>query len=131
MVRPFVGILGAFTALFPDAMIEAFEAGFIENPDECTRKPLGRSGVRAEGILVLAAGLAGGRAYAWLMGATGFFGAVVLLYPRLYRRLATALLYEETDTVEWTDRYATIVRAIGFAYLVLAVRELKTRLVDE
>jgi len=57
------------------------------------------------GIVVTIASLAGGRAYARMMDLTGAFGAVVLLFPQLYRRFAITVLYEDPDKVEWNPRF--------------------------
>jgi hypothetical protein len=35
-----------------------------------------------------------GRVYAWLINLTGVFGAIVFLFPNLYRGFATASLYD-------------------------------------
>ena len=127
MLRTFTAVLGVLVALFPDKAVDGFEAGFIENPGECRRKPLGRLGIRAEGIVVLAASLAGGRAYAWLMDVTGIAGSILLVVPRAYRTVANAMLYEEPDRVEWNERFAAVVRLIGLVYVLLAVRAFRTR----
>jgi hypothetical protein len=121
MAQTFVGLLGVFAALFPDRMIDVFEGLAVDNPGECSRTPWIRSGIRAEGVVVAAAGLIGGRPYARLMDLTGLFGAIVLLFPRLYREIAGALLYEEPDAVEWDDRLDGRVRLIGALYVLLAI----------
>lgn len=122
MGRTLVGFLGALAALFPNGMIDVFEGLAVENPEECTRTQWIGSGIRAEGLVVAAASLIGGRPYARLMDLTGLFGVVVLLSPRLYREVAGALLYEEPDAVEWDDRLDGRVRLIGVLYVLLAVR---------
>lgn len=125
MMCSFIGLLGILTILFPEDMIEIFEGVAIENSDENTIKPWISSGIRAEGIIVTAASLIGGRAYVWMMNLTGVFGAVVLLSPQLYRKLATALLYEDPNGVEWNDQFTTGVRIIGVVYILLAVKAFK------
>ncbi|WP_331235461.1 hypothetical protein [Natronorarus salvus] len=109
--------------LFPGETIEVVEPGFVENPDERSRKPLGRSVVRAEDALVTVAGLTGGRAYAWMGNVTGITGALLLLFPQRHRTVATALLYEDREVVVWNDRFTGIVRTIGIGYALLTVRE--------
>jgi hypothetical protein len=121
MGRTLIGFLGALAALFPNGMIDVFEGLAVENPEECTRTQWIGSGIRAEGLVVAAASLIGGRPYARMMDLTGLFGIVVLLFPRLYRELAGALLYEEPDAVEWDDRLDGRVRLIGVLYVLLAV----------
>lgn len=131
MARTFVGLLGILTALFPDKVIDVFEDVAVANPDECTIKPLIRSGIRAEGVVVTAASLIGGRTYARMMNLTGLFGVVVLLFPRLYREFATTLLYEEPDGVEWNDRFTDGMRLIGAVCVLLAVGAFRCRRVDD
>ncbi|GAB6880123.1 hypothetical protein JCM17823_23970 [Halorubrum gandharaense] len=128
MIRRFVGVLGVLTALFPNRMIDIFERLAIEKPDECATKSWISSGIRAEGVVVVAASLIGGRAYAWMMNLTGTFGAVILLFPQLYQRVATTLLYEHPNEVEWNDQFTKGVRIIGVVYLLLAIRSLRQRL---
>lgn len=121
MVRAFIGILGVLTAIFPNRIIELFEAVAIENPDDCTRKPWIDSGIRTEGIVVAVVSVIGRRVYAWLLNLTGVFGAVILLFPEGYRDFATTLLYEHPDEVEWNDRFTNRIRIIGVVYILLAV----------
>lgn len=127
MLRVVVGLLGIITALFPDKILDVFEAVAIENPDESATKSWVRSGIQAEGIVVTIASLIGGRAYARMMDLTGMFGAVILLFPRLYRRFAITLLYEHPDEVEWNHRFTDGVRIIGALYVVFAIRALIKR----
>lgn len=54
------------------------------------------------------------------MAFAGAFGAVVRLFPRLYRRVATALVYVRPAAVERNDRFTRWVRVIGALYLLLA-----------
>lgn len=121
MIRAIIGLIGVLTAVFPDRIIEVFEAVAIENPDDCTRKPWIDSGIRTEGIVVAVASVIGRRVYAWLMNLTGVFGAVVLLFPEAYRDFATTLLYEHPDEVEWNNRFTNRIRLIGVVYILLAV----------
>jgi len=119
MFRAVIGVLGILTVLVPDRILDVFEAVAVENPDECPTKPGVRSGIRAEGIVVTIASLAGGRAYARMMDLTGAFGAVVLLFPQLYRRFAITVLYEDPDKVEWNPRFTNGVRIVGALYVLL------------
>ncbi|MGQ3330753.1 hypothetical protein, partial [Halorubrum sp. FL23] len=101
MIRTLVGVLGAISALFPDEIVELFEKLAISNPDEGTVRGWIRPAVRSEGVLIAALSLFNGRAYALLMNLTGVFGAIVLLFPDLYQRFATAFLYERPESIEW------------------------------
>lgn len=127
MMRPFIGLLGILAALFPDRVIDVFEAVAMENPTESTIKSWIPSGIRIEGILVTVASLIDGRAYAWMMNLTGVFGGIVLLDPQLYSKFATVLLYEDPDDVFWNDQFTTGVRIIGIVYVLLAVKAFKNR----
>lgn len=131
MIRPFVGLLGVLTTLFPERMIDLFESVAVENPVDSAIKPWLSSGIRAEGVVVTLASLIGGRAYAWMMNLTGAFGVVILLAPRLYREFATRVLYDDPTDVEWSDQFTTGLRLIGFVYLLLAVVEYANRRADD
>lgn len=131
MVRPLVGIVGVLTALFPDRIIDIFETTSIENVDEITIKPWVSSVMRTEGILVAGASLVGRRPYAWLMTLTGFFGAILLLFPQLYRRFAAGFLYEEPDQVKWNEQFTTGVRIIGGLYILVAASAFTQRRTDD
>lgn len=122
MARVLVGILGVLAALFPDRMVDVFESVAVDNPEECSTRGWLESGIRAEGVLVVAASLVGGRAYAWLLNLTGAFGAVLVLFPQVYRELATSLVYDRPEDVEWNERFTEGVRAVGVLYLLLAIR---------
>ena len=127
MARTVIGFLGVFTMLYPGRIIGIFEDVAIENSNECTIKPWIRSGIRAEGVVVTVASLIGGRTYARMMNLTRIFGAVVLLFPQLYRKFATTLLYEKPDEVKWNDQFTKEVRIIGAVYVFLAARAFKNR----
>ncbi|MDL5362135.1 hypothetical protein [Halalkalicoccus sp. NIPERK01] len=127
MIRAIVGLVGVLTALFPDETIAVFEAAAVEHPAEYRRRSGIGSGIRAEGLLVAVASLVGGRAYGRMMDLTGAFGAVLVLFPELYREVAAALLYERPDEVEWHDRFTDRVRFIGAVYAVLAAWEFAKR----
>ncbi|QFU84789.1 hypothetical protein [Natronorubrum aibiense] len=127
MLRAVIGVLGILAVLVPDRILEIFEAAAIENPNECATKPWIRSGIRAEGIVVTIASLVGGRTYARMMDLTGVFGAVILLFPQLYRRFAINLLYEHPDEVEWNHQFTDGVRIIGALYVFFAVRAFTKR----
>lgn len=131
MIRPFIGLLGIVTALFPDGIIDVFEAVAIENPEESPIKPWISSGIRGEGLIVTLASLSGGRAYAWMMNLTGIVGAFVLLFPQGYRTFAATLLYQQPGEVEWNDQFAAGVRIIGVMYVLMAVWEYQKRRVIE
>ncbi|SDR29428.1 hypothetical protein [Natronobacterium texcoconense] len=122
MARPFIGFLGVLAALFPDRMVALFESVAVDNPDECSTRSWLESGIRTEGVVIVAASLLGGRAYGWLLNLTGAFGAVLLLFPRVYRDLATVLVYDRPDDVEWNDAFTRGVRVIGVAYLLLSIQ---------
>ncbi|WP_306060990.1 hypothetical protein [Natronococcus wangiae] len=131
MPQKIIGLLGVLTALFPGEMIDFYEGVAIENADECTTKPRIRSGIRAEGGLITVACLTGGRAYGWMMNLTGIFGVVVLLFPQVYRKFVTALLYEEPEKVKWNDQFTDWIRVLGVVYVLLAVWEWKNRRDDD
>lgn len=131
MLRAVVGLLGFLTALFPDRILDVFEAVAIENPDESATKSWVRSAIRAEGIGVTLASVAGGRPFARMMDVTGVFGVVVLLFPRLYREFAINLLYEHPDEVEWNRRFTDGVRVIGALYVLMALRAFTRRRAGE
>ena len=121
MARLVLGALGALSTVLPDAVLDAFETGFIANADDCDHTPYARTSVRAEGGLVLLASLIGGRPYAGMLYLTGLFGTALVVAPQLYRAIATPLLYENPDQVEWVDGYETVIRAIGALYVLGAL----------
>jgi hypothetical protein len=127
MIRTFVGVLGAISALFPDKIVGIFEKLAIANPSEGTVRGWVRPAIRSEGVLIFAISLRNGRAYAWLMNLTGLFGAIILLFPDLYRRFATAFLYERPESIEWNERFKSAVRAIGALYVFFAAKTYRKR----
>lgn len=127
MARLIVGILGVLTTLFPGRIIEVFERLAIDDPGDSAIKSWIGSAFRGEGVLVAVASLVGGRAYAWMMNLTGIFGVFVLVSPDLYRRFATAFLYERPEQIEWNDRFTTVVRFVGVFYVFLAARAFNRR----
>ncbi|MEE6209283.1 hypothetical protein U3A55_03785 [Salarchaeum sp. III] len=127
MIRTLVGVLGTLSALFPDEIVEFFEKLAIANPSEGTVRGWVRPAVRSEGVLIAAVSLLNGRAYAWLMNLTGLFGAIVLLFPDLYRRFATAFLYERPESIEWNEPFKSAVRAIGALYVFFAAKTYRER----
>lgn len=122
MTRLLVGVLGFLTTLFPDRIVEQYEAVAIQNSDACQIRSWITNGIRTEDVLVTIASLTGGRAYGSMMNITGAFGAIVLLFPDYYRRIAGTVLYEDPEFVEWNDQFASGVRLIGVLYVVLAVK---------
>lgn len=131
MLRTFISVLGVVTALFPDEVIALFERLAIVNPEEGTIRAWVRPAIRSEGVLVAAGSLLGGRSYAWLMNLTGVFGAVVVVFPELYRKFAPAFLYERPNSIEWNERFTTGVRIIGAVYVFLAAAVYKDRPDDD
>lgn len=127
MIRTLVGVLGAISALFPDKIVGIFEKLAIANPSEGTVREWVRPAIRSEGVLIAAISLRNGRAYAWLMNLTGLFGAIVLLFPDLYRRFATAFLYERPESIEWNERFRLGIRAIGALYVFFTAKTYKER----
>jgi len=127
MIRTVVGALGAVTALFPDEIVDLFEKLMIANSGEGTVRGWVRPAIRSEGVLIAGISLFDGRAYAWLMNLTGVFGAIVLLFPDLYRRFATAFLYERPESMEWNERFRSGIRAIGALYVLLAAKTYRER----
>ncbi|WP_331232627.1 hypothetical protein [Natronorarus salvus] len=130
MTRLIVGGLGVLSALFPYRTIELFETLAIDNPDECSTRPWLGTGIRAEGVVITVASLVGGRAFAGMMTLTGAFGALVLLFPDIYRRIASTLVYEHPRDVEWNEGFTPGVRVIGLGYVFLAVNELRKHRTD-
>ncbi|MFC5136532.1 MULTISPECIES: hypothetical protein [Haloferacaceae] len=127
MIRTVMGVLGAVSALFPDEIVDLFEKLAISNPGEGTVRGWVRQAIRSEGVLIAAISLFAGRAYAWLMNLTGVFGAVVFLFPDLYRKFATAFLYERPESIEWNERFRSGIRAIGVLYVFLAAKTYRER----
>jgi hypothetical protein len=127
MLRTFLGVIGAITALFPDKIVALFETLAIANPGEGTLRVWASPTIRSEGILVAVISLLGGQLYAWMLNLTGAFGAVVLVFPDLYRKFATTFLYERPDSIEWNEQYTTGVRIIGAVYVFLAAKAYRTR----
>lgn len=56
-----------------------------------------------------------------MMNLTGVSGAIILLFPQLYRKFATNLLYEHPN---W---FTAGVRLIGAIYVLLAVGAFRKR----
>lgn len=127
MLRVLVALLGILGALSPDRMTDVFEAVAVRNPGVCARRRRGRSVIRTEGAVTTLICLVGERPYAWLSNLTGVFGAVVLLFPSLYRRFAGQLLYEDPREVEWKDQFDGRVRLVGAIYVLQAVRSRRAR----
>ncbi|MFD1687503.1 hypothetical protein [Halobellus litoreus] len=124
MIRTLVGVLGTLSALFPDEIVEIFEKLAIANPNEGTVSGWVRPAIRSEGVLIAVISFFDGRAYAWLMNLTG---AIVLLFPDLYRKFATAFLYERPELMEWNEGFSSGVRAIGALYVFLAAKTYRER----
>lgn len=127
MLRILIGVLGAVTALFPDKIVVVFEKLVITNPSDGTLREWVNPAIRSEGILVAVISFLGGRSYVWMMNLTGAFGAVVLVFPNLYRKFATTLLYERPDAIEWNERFTIVVRSIGAVYVFLAAKMYRDR----
>ncbi|WP_435097703.1 hypothetical protein [Halorubrum sp. N11] len=127
MIRILIGVLGAVTALFPDKIVALFEKPAITNPSEGTLRKWVNPAIRSEGILVVVISLLGSRSYAWMMNLTGAFGAVVLMFPDLYRKFASTFLYERPDAIEWNKQFTTGVRVVGAVYVFLAVKTYRDR----
>ena len=131
MIRGVIGFLGIVSTLVPNRIIDLFERLAIENHEDGTTRSWFASMVRAEGIVITLVCLFKGKPYTWMMNLTGAFGAVILFFPDLYRKLAAMLLYENPEQVEWKDRFAAGVRLIGALYILLSVREFRKRRADE
>jgi len=130
MLRILIGALGAITALAPDDIVALFEKLAITNPSEGTLRAGVNPAIRSEGVLIAAISIFGSRSYAWMMNLTGAFGAVVLVFPDLYRKFASTLLYENPDSIEWNERFTTGVRIIGAVYVFLAAKTYRDRRKD-
>ncbi len=127
MARASFVALGIVEALFPARITDLHEKLAYENPDEVVRKEWLLSVVRAEGIVVGAVSLLGGRGYAWLLNFMGLAGAVAACFPSQYHHFATRLIYENPDEIESTDRLSTIIRGLGLLYLFVCLRAWKHR----
>lgn len=127
MIRTLVGVLGAVSALFPDEIVALFEKLAVANPNEGTVRGWVRPAVQSKGVLIAALSFIGGRPFAWLMNLTGVSGAIVLLFPDLYRKFATAFLYERPESVELNEPFRLGIRAIGALYVLLAAKTYRDR----
>ena len=127
MLRILLGVLGTVTALFPDEIVGLLEKLAIANPNEGALRAWVNPAIRSEGVLIAVVSLLGGRSYAWMMNLTGAFGAVVLVFPSLYREFASTFLYERPDAIEWNERFTTGVRGIGAVYVFLAAKTYRDR----
>ncbi|GAA0729188.1 hypothetical protein GCM10009060_29120 [Halorubrum trapanicum] len=61
------------------------------------------------------------------MNLTGAFGAAVLMFPDLYRKFASTVLYERPDAIEWNEQFTTGVRVIGAVYVFLGAKTYRDR----
>ncbi|WP_276270944.1 hypothetical protein [Haloarcula litorea] len=127
MLRKLIGVLGAVTAVFPGKIVALFETLAITNPEEGALREWVNPAIRSEGMLVAVISLLGSRSYAWMMNLTGVFGAIVLVFPDLYRKFASTFLYEHPAAVEWDERFTTSVRVIGAVYVFLAAKAYRDR----
>ena len=128
MFRQILAVLGGLVALAPHRTLAAFETVAVDvdaDEDETVSVPTIRpwvpSLVRAEGVLLVLAALVGGRLYRLLIGAVGVGGSIVVTFPRRYQRLATRLIFEDPDRVQWHDRSTPLLRAIGVLYVAVAL----------
>ena len=121
MIRSLLATLGLVTALVPDRIVDLFEAIAVKNPDEIAVHSWFNHLIRVEGVVIVLAVLRDGRLYAWLMNLTGLFGAVLVLVPDLYERIAGPLVYEDPESVEWHDHLSDGIRVIGVVYVLLAL----------
>ena len=130
MIRQILAVLGGLVALAPHRTLAAFETVAVDvdtdaESDEVmsvpTIRPWVPSLVRAEGVLLVLAALVGGRLYRLMIGAIGFGGSIVVTFPRRYQRLATRLIFEDPDRVQWHDRSTPLLRAIGVLYVAVAL----------
>jgi len=131
MFRQLLAVLGGLVALAPHRTLAAFETVAVDvEPDDTesdeavsvpTIRPWVPSLVRAEGVLLVLAALVGGRLYRLLIGAIGVGGSIVVTFPRRYQRLATRLIFEDPDRVQWHDRSTPLLRAIGALYVAVAL----------
>ena len=135
MIRQILAVLGGLVALAPHRTLAAFEtvavdvdadtdiddSGNDETAGIPTIRPWVPSFVRAEGVLLVLAALVGGRLYRLMIGAIGFGGSIVVTFPRRYQRLATRLIFEDPDRVQWHDRSTPLLRAIGVLYVAVAL----------
>lgn len=130
MARVIFGLLGLVSALFPERVCKTYERIAIENPDECTARASFIPAIRTEGLMFAVVSLVGGTAYAWLMNLVGAAGALAVLFPEQSLTLQARVVYEQPDTVEWKERFTTVVRWFGVLYLVLALGAFRKRRSD-
>lgn len=131
MIREVIGFLGVVSALVPNRIINLFERLAIENPEDGRTRSWFAPIIRAEGAVITLVCLLKGKPHAWMMNLTGVFGAIVLFFPNLYRKLATTLLYENPEQIEWREQFMRGVRLIGALYVLFAVWAFNKRRIDE
>ena len=127
MIRAILGVLGGLTAVVPDRIVGVFERVAVANSDEIEPRPGLLPTLRAEGVLIVAIALTGGRAYAWTMYVAGAFGALLLAFPRLYREMAARFVYDDPNAVEWNAGFDRVLRSVGALYVLWGIRELRRR----
>ena len=118
----------------------ALEDTLLVNPDQCVRQSFALSIIRAEGIVLVLAGMIRGTVIFRIAWVTGIFGALFFIHPRSYEQIANSLLYENAEDVEWNTSTPHIVRIIGIVYVLVAImsrsptaerNQLTTRIVAE
>ncbi|WP_096390963.1 hypothetical protein [Halopenitus persicus] len=121
MTRLLLGLLGALLAVLPDRTLTVYESVALESAGEATPKPWLESAIRVEGIAYLAIALIGGRPYRWLATLVGVIGAVVIAVPRRYLGAGASVAYDRPGDLEWSDRFVSVVRAIGAGCVLFAI----------
>ncbi|MFO8115523.1 MAG: hypothetical protein R6U01_09235 [Halorubrum sp.] len=127
MIRAIIGVAGGLAALLPDRIVDVFQRLAVANPDEVEPRPGLLPTLRAEGALVVAIALTGGRVYAWMLYVAGAFGSLLLAFPRLYREMAARFVYDDPDAVEWKVGFDGVLRLVGALYVLWGIRELRRR----
>ena len=121
MLRLGYAVAGLLSALYPENMMTALEETLLVNPDQCVRQSFALSIIRAEGIVLVLAGMIGGKVISRIVWITGLFGALFVFHPRSYEQIASLLLYENAEDVEWKHSTRQIVRIIGIVYVLVAI----------
>ncbi|QHS17339.1 hypothetical protein [Halopenitus persicus] len=121
MTRLLLGLLGALLAALPDRTLTVYESVAFESAGEATPKPWLESAIRTEGIAYVAIALIGGRPYRWLATLVGVIGTVVLAAPHRYLDAGASVAYDRSGDLEWSDRFVSVVRAIGAGCVLFAI----------
>lgn len=121
------GILGAVLALAPERVLAWYKRVAMTNPEVPTAKAWLRPGIRAEGVVYALVSLRGGRGYDWLVNVAGLVGAVAAVAPEQYLDWGGSLAFYQAELIEWRAEFVSAVRALGLAFVVLALARRRSR----